>query len=143
MRPLNLTLLCAAALWGGASALAGDAMPARQASFEARQEFTFSVPEGKKKLRAWLTMPQKDPNQTVTGFKVESPYPYRVETDSEGNTFVYLEVEQPPPRLTVVESFSIVRREQRSGVNPAKTRAISDGERKKYAHFLTANTNVV
>src|SRR5690242_10912825 len=100
MRPLNLTLLCAAAVWGSGPVLAGNTTPVRQATFEARQEFTFTVPEGKKKLRAWLTMPQKDPNQTVTDFKVDSPYPYRIETDSEGNTFVYLEVAQPPPKLT-------------------------------------------
>ena len=53
-------------------------------------------PDGAKKLRAWLTMPQKDPNQTVTDFKVESPVPTRIEKDSEGNTFVYPEVANPP-----------------------------------------------
>jgi transglutaminase-like putative cysteine protease len=143
MRALTSTVLCAAALCAGGLASAGGAPPVRQATFEARQEFTFTVPEGKKKLRAWLTMPQKDPNQTVAGFKVESPYPYRVETDSEGNTFVYLEIEQPPPRFTVVETFSVVRREQRSGVDPARTRPITDGERKKYARYLAANQNVI
>jgi transglutaminase-like putative cysteine protease len=88
-------------------------------------------------------MPQQDPNQTVTDFKIEAPVPYRIEKDSEGNQLVYLEVASPPKELKVVETFKITRREQRSGVDPAKTRPITDEERKKYAKYLGANENVI
>ena len=120
-----------------------SAEPLKQASFAARQEFTFTVADGAQKLRAWLTMPQEDPNQTVVDFKVDSPVPYRIEKDSEGNRFVYIEVDKPPKDLRIVETFGITRREQRSGVDAAKTRPITDEERQKYAKYLAANENVV
>lgn len=150
MRPPFPILVCAAAFASGA-ALAGratasptaHASPVRRATFQARQEFSFALPEGKQRLRAWLTMPQKDPNQTVTDFVVESPYPYRIETDADGNSFVYLEVAQPPRAFTVIETFSVVRREQRGGADPAKTRPINDAERARFARHLAANRNVI
>jgi transglutaminase-like putative cysteine protease len=115
----------------------------RKASFDVRQEFTLTAESGAKKLRAWLTMPQRDPNQTVSVFKIESPVPYRVVKDSEGNQLVYIEVANPPRELKVVERFRLTRREQRSGVDPAKTRPIGDAERKRYAKYLGPNTNVI
>jgi transglutaminase-like putative cysteine protease len=119
------------------------AAPPRQAAFDARQEFTFTPADGARKLRAWLTMPQADPNQTVTQLKIESPYSYTIQKDSEGNTFVYLEVDKPPKEVKVVETFHLVRREERSGVDPAKTRPITEAERKQYARYLAANENVI
>lgn len=116
------------------------------ASFEAKQEFTIQIPDGAKKVRAWLTMPQQDPNQTVKDFKIESPVPTRIEKDSEGNTFVYVEVLDPPKdlrELKVVETFSLTRREEKSGVDATKTRPITEAERKKYAKYLAANENVI
>lgn len=115
----------------------------RQASFSARQEFTFTVPDGARQLRAWLTMPQDDPNQTVTDFKIDAPVVTRIETDSEGNRLVYLELANPPRDLKVTETFHLTRREARSGVDAKKTRPITDEERAKYARYLAANTNVI
>ena len=115
---------------------------ARQATFDVRQEFTITPAAGAKKLRAWLTMPQKDPNQTVKHLKIESPVPYRIEKDSEGNQLVYLDVTNPPKTLTVVETFQLTRREERSGVDPARTRPITDAERRKLAKYLQPNANV-
>lgn len=115
----------------------------REATFEARQTFKFTVPEGAGKLRAWLAMPQQDPNQTVADFKVESPYPHRIEKDSEGNTFVYIEVEKPAKEFTVVETFTITRREQVNRLDPAKTRPLNDEERQRFAKYLSANEHVV
>ncbi|HKS17268.1 MAG TPA: hypothetical protein VJU16_08140, partial [Planctomycetota bacterium] len=39
--------------------------PPKSATFQARQEFKVTVPDGAKKIRAWFTMPQDDPAQTV------------------------------------------------------------------------------
>lgn len=135
-----LVVLCAAS--GGCGAT-GKTEAAREASFSARQEFTFTVPDGAKQLRAWLTMPQKDPNQAVTDFKVDAPVPTRIETDSEGNTFVYLELANPPRDLKVTETFHLTRHEEKSGVDAKKTRPITDEERTKYGKYLAPNTNVI
>src|SRR5262245_26189186 len=118
-------------------------MQGKEASFAARQEFAFTVPDGTGKLRAWLTMPQDDPNQTIKDFKVESPYPHKITKDSEGNQFVYLEVEKPSKEFKVVETFTVTRREQTSKLDASKSRPINDGEREKYAKYLAANENVV
>lgn len=134
-------VVCAAGCSSARTAANPEA--ARQASFSAKQEFSFAVPDGAQKLRAWLTMPQNDPNQTVTDFKIDSPVPTRIETDSEGNTLVYLEVANPPRDLKVTETFQLTRREERSGVDANKTRPITDDERKRYAKYLAANTNVI
>ena len=133
-----LVVLCVATSCGTARKT-----EAREASFSARQEFTFTVPDGAKRLRAWLTMPQNDPNQTVTDFQVDSPVATRIETDSEGNRLVYLELASPPRDLKVTETFHLRRREARSGVDASKTRPITDEERTKYARYLAPNTNVV
>src|SRR5215470_10139847 len=85
----------------GCTPASGKSETARKLSVSAKQEFHFTLPEGSHKLRAWLTMPQKDPNQSVTDFKVDSPVPTRIETDSEGNTFVYLETANPSAHMTV------------------------------------------
>lgn len=115
----------------------------RSATFEARHEFKFTPPEGAKKLRAWLAMPQpQDANQDVRDFKVESSVPHRIERDSEGNAVLYVEMESPKA-FTVVERFTLTRREQRNELDPAKTRPITDEERRKYAKDLEANANVV
>jgi hypothetical protein len=76
-----------AAVLGAASTIAAAPPALRQATFDVRQEFTITPAAGAKKLRAWLTMPQKDPNQTVKQLKIESPVPYRIEKDSEGTSW--------------------------------------------------------
>jgi transglutaminase-like putative cysteine protease len=134
-----LVVLCAASTSCGTA----RKTEAREASFSARQEFTFTVPDGAKQLRAWLTMPQKDPNQAVTDFKVDAPVPTRIETDSEGNTFVYLELANPPRDMKVTETFHLTRHEENSGVDAKKTRPITDEERTRYGKYLAPNTNVI
>lgn len=127
----------------GCSHTPGKTETTKQLAVSATQEFAFTVPDGAHKLRAWLTMPQKDPNQSVTEFKVDSPVPTRIETDSEGNTFVYLEVANPPAQMKVTETFNLTRREERSGIDASKTRPISDDERRQNAKYLAPNTNVI
>ena len=67
----------------------------RSATFEVRHELKVTVPEGAKRIRIWFTMPQDDPLQQVTNFKVEAPIPHRVTTNSEGNKALYLELAEP------------------------------------------------
>ena len=137
-----LVIICAAGCTS-AGCTTSKAEAARQASFSVTQEFTFTAPEGARQLRAWLTMPQHDPNQVVTDFKVDAPVATRIETDSEGNTLVYLEVANPGQGIKVTETFHLTRREQKSGIDATKTRPIIDEERSKYAKYLAANTHVI
>jgi transglutaminase-like putative cysteine protease len=145
MRTLKSAVLATALVCTSTSASAAQkgAVPVKQASFEAKQEFTFTVADGAKKVRAWLTMPQEDRNQTVKDLKIDSPYPYRIEKDADGNSFVYVEVDNPPKEFKVVETFGITRREQRSGVDPKKTRPYTAEEQKRLAKYLGANANVI
>ncbi|MBM3875439.1 MAG: transglutaminase domain-containing protein [Verrucomicrobia bacterium] len=116
----------------------------RSATFEARHELKVVVPDGAKKVRAWFTMPQDDPLQQITDFKVEAPFPTRITTDSEGNKAVYLEVAAPLNKeFTIVETFSVTRREQISGVDAKKAKAISAADRSKFAASLAPNANVI
>ena len=116
----------------------------RTATFEARQEFKITVPDGAKHLRLWLSMPLSDPLQKVSDMKVKAPFPYRVTKDSEGNQQVFLEVESPKQKeFTVVETFTLTRREQVSGVDAKKAKQLTDADRRKFAASLATNQNVI
>src|SRR6266576_2459938 len=60
------------------------AQPLRKATFELKNEITVQVPEGTKRVRVWAALPQDDPAQQIKNLKIDAPYPYRVELDSEG-----------------------------------------------------------
>ena len=140
---MKITLL-AITLAGGVTAVSAASNPPRKATFEARHEVKVMVPQGAKAVRVWLAMPQDDPIQTVRDFKVESPAAHRITTDSEGNKTVYVEVTDPKEKeITLVETFVVERREQRSGVDAAKARPISESDQKRLAPYLAANEHVV
>lgn len=142
MRALRASLLLAAVGCAG-----GDrAMPmqGRQATFDVRHELKVMVPEGAKKVRVWFSMPQNDAYSKVSGFKVEAPFPHRIEKDSEGNSAVYVEVADPKVKdFTVVETFTITRSEVLSGVSAAKTRPYTAAELAEHQKHLAANTHVI
>jgi hypothetical protein len=118
--------------------------PLRSAIFEVRHELKVMVPEGAKRVRIWFAFPQEeDLAQQVRDLRVEAPYPYRVERDSEGNTVLYLEAENPKEKeLTVVESFTVSRSEVRSGVDPSKARPLSDSDRAGLERYLRPNKSL-
>jgi transglutaminase-like putative cysteine protease len=116
----------------------------RSATFAARQEFKVVIPDGAKKVRAWFTMPQSDPAQTVTGFKVECAFPTKQVQDSAGNFSIYVEILNPTVKdFTLVETFTINRKEIRNNLDPARTRPISDNERTLMKDELAPNQHVV
>lgn len=135
-------ILLAVLLSGLVQAVATERTP-RSATFEARHELKVLVPEGARMVRVWFAMPQDDPLQTVRDFKVESPVPHRLTTDSEGNKAAYLELKSPAQKeFTVVETFLVTRKEQISGVNAAKARSISDADRQRLTPHLGTNQYV-
>ncbi len=117
----------------------------KKATFDARNEFSVKVPDGAKKIRLWLAMPQDDPAQKVENFKIEgAPVAHRVEKDSEGNAIAYLEIDDPKEKTyTIVETFRITRWEVKSGADAAKAKPLTDADRSAMARYLGANTHVI
>ena len=137
-------LAAAFALAAMAPAGAQDAAGGKSATFAAKQEFKVMIPSGAKRVRAWFTMPQEDPAQSVTGFKVDCKFPHRIEKDSAGNTSVYVEVADPAEKeFTLVETFTIQRREIVHKLDPAKSSPLSDADRSQMKDELAANQNIV
>lgn len=133
----------ATALFFLATALAADPSP-RTATFDVRHQLDLVVPDGAEKVRIWFAMPQDDPDQKVTGFKVDSPYPTTITTDSEGNTAVYLEVTKPATKnFSIVETFSVTRAEMVTGADPAKSRPLTAADREAQARYLGSNAQIV
>ena len=121
------------------------AQPLRQASFELRNEIKVKVPEGAQRLRVWVALPQdNDPSQQVRDLKIEAPYAYRIERDSEGSRVLYLEAANPKDKeITIVETFGLTRREIRDQVDASKARPLTDADRARFAKYLEANKHVV
>src|SRR5262245_63630087 len=103
------------------------AEPLRQATFELRNEIKIKVPEGAQRLRVWVALPQdNDPAQQVRDLKIEAPYAYRIERDSEGSRLLYLEgVNVKEKEVTIVESFGLTRSEVRDQVDASKARPLT------------------
>ncbi len=121
----------------------GVPAPAK-ATFEVRHEVTVTAPEGAGKVRVWFAVPQDEPAQQVRDLKVEAPFPWRMETDSEGNKVLYLEAEKPKPgAIPVVTTFTVTRTEVRTALDPARAKPLSEEEKRKFEKFLQANQNVV
>jgi transglutaminase-like putative cysteine protease len=141
--PLSLALTLMALLTVD-SAVAMD-QPLRQATFELRNEIKIKVPDGAQRLRVWVALPQdNDPAQQVRDLKIEAPYAYRVERDSEGSRVLYLEAASPKDKeITIVETFGLTRREIRDQVDATKARPLTDADRARFAKYLEANKHVV
>jgi len=119
--------------------------PLRTATFELRNEVKVKVPEGAQRIRMWMALPQdNDPAQQVRDLKIEAPFPYRFERDSEGSRVLYLETQAPTVKeFSVIETFVVTRSEIRDQVDAAKARPLTDAERARMAKYLEPNKHVV
>lgn len=150
IRTLSFTIAMTLAIAVAIAALAGAGIgpafpdPAR-AAFDVRHELKVSVPPGAESVRVWFTIPQDDPHQEISGFWVESPFPYRVERDSVGeNTFLYVEVEKSAvSEFSIVNTFRLTRSEVRTDPDHRRTRPMTDQERRKFRRELDANAHVI
>ena len=147
--PLTFLVACSSLLLGSPAIFAADnlkdgAPPLRQARFELRNEVKVKVPEGAKRVRVWMALPQEEEAQQVSDMRIESPYPWRIGRDSEGSRILYLETLSPAERdFTVVTTFVATRQEVRHSVDPSKARPISEVDRARFAEYLQANKHVV
>jgi transglutaminase-like putative cysteine protease len=127
-----------------AESASAESLPLRHATFELRNEVKVKVPEGAKRVRVWMALPQEEEDQQVSDMRVEAPSPWRIGRDSEGSRVLYLETENPPAgEFTLATSFVVTRREVRHSIDPGKARPISDVDRVRFAEYLRPNKYVV
>lgn len=135
---------CSSTKKDGAPADKPAAAAVKAATFEARHELKVMVPDGARSVRVWMAVPQDDPHQSVADFRVDCLYPSRFTWDSEGNKQLYVDVPTPTVKeFTIVNTFTITRREIRTSVDPSKTRALNDYERQSMEKYLAANEHVI
>jgi len=116
----------------------------RSATFDVRHELKVVVPDGAKRVRIWFAMPQDDPLQQVKDFKVQAPSQHRVTADAQGNKAVFLELVEPQlKQFSVVQTFTLTRREQISGVDAKRAKPLSADQRKLFTPQLAANQHVI
>ncbi len=97
------------------------------------------VPAGSKEIELWLPYPQSDEYQTVTGAKVNSPFPTKIEMENRyGNKMVHLSVKNPAATIPVTMEFKVVRKERvQKGFQEVKT--ASDGAPADLQRWLQAD----
>jgi len=136
-----LAVLAAVTLSAVSGALADDV---KKGVFDARNEFSINIPKGTHQVRAWFAMPQDDPAQAVSNLKVESPYKHRIVKDSEDNSLIYIEVENPDKEsFSLINSFTVARKEERVTVDPAKTRPYAKADTEGMDKYLGQNKYIV
>ena len=89
------------------------AVTPRERRFEFEYKATVKdVPAGAKRVELWIPVPHDGPFQTVSGLKIDSPFPYELKTTQYGNRVLHLSVENPTlASFTVTVRFDAVRRE--------------------------------
>jgi len=127
----------------GADTVKRGTGPLRHATFELRNAVKVRFPEGAQHVRMWIALPQdNDPAQQVRDLKIDAPYPYRIERDSEGSRVLYLEAQSPKEKeLTVVETFVVTRQEIRDHVDPSKARPLNSEFSRLHATDLFPNAS--
>jgi transglutaminase-like putative cysteine protease len=98
-------------------------------------EFTYLaripvLPPSSKTLTVWIPLPQSDSYQTISGLKIESPFPYTTHHDPEyGNEYLHVQV---PAGLVsspkeILMSFQVTRQEHRVDFDAHPSSAPSPG----------------
>ena len=86
------------------------------------------IPGGAKLLDLWLPLPQTDRNQTIHRLTIDAPGPLTIGRESRfGNQCLYLRVQEPQRRISVILSIDATRRENSGTIEP-----LSDAEQDRY-----------
>src|SRR5260370_23873106 len=114
-------------------------------------EFTYltripGLPAGAKISRIWIPLPQSGPHQTISDLKIESPFAYTTQRDSEyGNEYAYLEVPASkgagPAEVRV--RFRATRREHRVALGAQRMAAKTGAGTGELQRFLQPDRRVV
>jgi transglutaminase-like putative cysteine protease len=72
------------------------------------------VPPGAAYVDVWIPVPHDDSYQQIRHLQIDSPYPYRILTGSQGNEMLHVRVEHPEkPELSIGVHFDATREEHR------------------------------
>lgn len=112
-------------------------------TFRVESSISVPVPAGAKEVKVWFPLPRSEDGQTVTDLAIEAPPGWREATDNQGNRYVHAAVGSPGDKVVVKTTFTVTRQEQRVFVDPAKTRPLTDAEKKEHAADLANHTHVV
>lgn len=116
---------------------------AKQASFQVKNVFTVRAPKGAKHIRMWMAVPQQDAFTEVDNLKITADTPVRYFADSWGNKIAYAEVQNPPEKMVIQETFGIKRTEVHAVADPAHTRPLNDKERTALQRYMMPSTYVI
>ncbi len=85
----------------------------RERSFEFEYRATVKdIPAGAKAVDLWLPVPHDDPFQKITGLRIESPYPYTIQSAQHGNRVLHVSLKNPQQTsFTITMRFKAVRLE--------------------------------
>lgn len=122
--------------------------------FDAHHQLEVRLPEGATRMRLWFAIPQQVPDQRVEDFSVEAPFEYRIVEDTDGNRFLFGEVDLArfaaagingpgPETVRVDERFRLVRSESRHDVDPSKSRPYEPADLIDMGPFLEPDKYVV
>jgi len=93
-----------------------------------------SIPKDAKKVRIWIPYPRSDLYQKILSIKVHSHYPtYILEEEEYGNSFLYLEIENPEYEYLDVSMDIVARRYER--ISNISTNDIKGPDGEVYARF--------
>lgn len=124
------------------SVMATLALPSANAdtTYHVEQSYTLKdVPEGAKKVRAWLWMPEDRPEQKVLEFKVtDAPKSMRITRDPRyGRSWIYAEIDlSKEASFKVGTEFTVLRRKVGGMADAAKTRPLTDQDKRAFAMEL-------
>lgn len=104
-----------------------------------------ALPEGTKRSRIWIPIPQSDAYQEISDLKIASPFPYALHQDSEyGNRYVYLEVPagEPVRAAEVNIRFHVVRHEHQVALGARTIAAKAAIDSRDLRRFLQPDRRV-
>jgi transglutaminase-like putative cysteine protease len=117
-----------------------SAPPPATQTYKVKQTVVLSeIPEGTKKVRLWVAVPEDDRAQEVLDISVASaPGPWSLEREADqGNRFLYVEVPQPKAgSLETVVEFTLRRRSIFVAIDPTKVGLLGDDKRKLFSEEL-------
>ncbi len=93
-----------------------------------------NIPENTDLLRIWIPYPQSDKYQKIFSIKTSSPYPTYIHKEEEyGNSFLYIEVENPKEREIEIKMDILAMRSK--VINRLDTGAVGELDEETRAEF--------
>ena len=140
----------------GASSEPGSLLPDRPprvATFKLKSEFSLDIPAGSRQVRIWLPLPQADDasphlmvrDSKVANLRIVSEHAHRIETDSEGNKILYVELTNPSvEKFELSYTFDLIRTETYAGVvKDERVKPYTDADRDAVARHLQPTRHLI